>query len=108
MSKNWTSIGCGLASLGAYAGALTAVFKGYPHALENACPDGAPAPAAFWPLLLAAVGLAVVAFAVRPTERNEHGARSGAAVFVLLLVVAMPLAALVTAFGFEVSYACWE
>jgi hypothetical protein len=108
MSKKWLTIGCGLAALAAYAGALTAAFKGYAHALENACPDGAPAPAAFWPLLLAAVGLALVAFALRPTERNEHGARSGAAVFALFLVVALPLAALVTAFGFEVSYACWE
>jgi hypothetical protein len=108
MAKQWTTIGCGIASLAAYAGALTAVFNGYPHALENACPDGAPAPATFWPLLLGAVGLAAVAFALRPTARNEHGARSGAAVFALVLVVAMPLAALVTAFGFEVSYACWE
>ena len=108
MSKERTSIGCGIASLAAYGGALVAVFRGYPHALENACPDGAPAPAAFWPLLLAALALAVVAFAMRPTGRDEHGARSGAAVFALLLVVAMPIAALVTAFGFEVSYACWE
>jgi hypothetical protein len=108
MSKKWTTIGCGIASLAAYAGALTAVVKGYPHALETACPDGAPAPALFWPLLLTAVGLAVVAFASRPTGRDEHGARSGAALFALFLVVAMPLAALATAFGFEVSYACWE
>jgi hypothetical protein len=108
MPKKWATIGCGIASLAAYAGALTAVFKGYPHALENACPDGAPAPAAFWPLSLAAVGLAVVAFALRPTGRDDDRARNGAAMFALILVVAMPLAVLVTAFGFEVSYACWE
>ena len=108
MSKKWMTIGCGVASLAAYAGAVTAVVKDYPHALEHACPDGAPAPAMFWPLLLAAVGLATVAFTLRPTGRDEHGARSGAAVFALFLVVAMPLAALAAAFGFEVSYACWE
>jgi hypothetical protein len=82
--------------------------RGYPHALDNACPGGSAAPAAFWPLLLGAVALAIVAFTSRPRRRDEHGARSGADLFALFVVIAVPLAALGTVFGYEVAYACWE
>jgi hypothetical protein len=108
VSPERRSIGCGVAALAAYGGALAAVVRGYPHALDNACPDGAPAPLAFWPLLLAAVALAVAAFKVRPRRRDEYGGRSGADVFSLFVVIAVPLAALVTIFGYEIAYACWE
>ena len=108
MSLERISIGCGIAALAAYASALRALLKGYPHALDNACPDGAPAPAAFWPLLLGALGLAVATFVLRPAKRDEHGARSAANVFALLVVIGVPIAALLTALGYEVTYACWE
>ena len=108
MSPERASIGCGVAALAAYGGALADVVRGYQRALDNACPDGAPAPAAFWPLLLAAVALAVVAFKLRPRRRDEHGNGSATDAFALFVVIGVPLAALVTVFGYKVAYACWE
>jgi hypothetical protein len=99
---------CAFAAVAAYGGALAIVVAGYRHALDQACPDIAPAPVAFWPLLVGSVALAVVAFVVRPRRRDEHGARSGADAFALLIVIAVPLAALVTVFGYEIAYGCWE
>jgi hypothetical protein len=103
-----TSIACGTAALAAYGGALVALIRDYQHARDNACPDGAPAPAAFWPRVLAAVVLAVVAFAVRPRRRDERGEPSGADAFAVLVVIAIPLATLGIIFGYEFTYACWE
>ncbi len=97
---------CAFAAVAAYGGALATVVAGYQHA--SACPGRAPAPAPFWPLLLLAVVLAVAAFKVRPRRRDEHGARSGAETFALFVVIAVPLAALVTVYGYEWTYACWE
>jgi len=102
------SIGCAVAALAAYGGALASVVRGYPHALDTACPNGAPAPAAFWPLLIVGVALAVAAFWLRPGRRDEHGTRTGADAFALFVVIAVPLAAVATAFGYGWTYACWE
>src|SRR2546421_10800894 len=99
VSPQRASVGCGVAALAAYGGALADVVRGYQRAVDNACPDGAPAPTAFWPLLLAAVALAVVAFRLRPRRRDEHGISTGADVFALSVVIGVPLAALVTVFG---------
>ena len=98
----------GVAALAAYGSALATVAGGYGHANEHACPNGASARVAFWPLLIVAVALAVVAFGLRPRLRGERGARSGADAFALFVVIAVPLAALVTVFGYEIAYACWE
>jgi hypothetical protein len=99
---------CGLAALAAYGGALATLVTGYSHALDAACPARAPAPALFWPLLLAAVVLAVVCFNGRPHRRDPDGNRSGVDAFALFVVVAVPVAAIVTVFAFAVAYACWE
>jgi hypothetical protein len=108
VSPERTSIGCAVAALAACGGALASVVRGYPHALDTSCPNGAPAPAAFWSLIVVAVALAVVAFGLRPRRRTEQGTRSGADAFALFVVIAVPLAALVTVFGFWFTYACWE
>ena len=108
MRRQAPSTGCAAAALAAYGGALASLVRGYAHALDTACPNGAPAPVAFWPLLGGAVVLAVVAFTLRPRRKNEHGERSGADSFAIFVVIAMPLAALATMFGYEVAYGCWE
>ena len=99
---------CAWAAVAAYGGALATVVAGYQHALDEACPDTAPAPAAFWPLLVGSIVLAVAAFKLRPRRRNEHGDRSGADMFALFVVIAVPLAAVITVFGYAFTYACWE
>src|SRR3954465_12496804 len=101
-------MGCAVAALAAYGGALGIVVRGYAHALDTSCPNGAPAPAAFWPLIVVAVALAVMAVGLRPRRRPERGTRSGADAFALSVVIAVPLAALVTVFGYWFTYACWE
>src|SRR3954465_7726153 len=101
-------MGCAVAALAAYGGALGIVVRGYPHALDTSCPSGAPAPAAFWPLIVVAVALAVLAFGLRPRRRTAQDARSGIDAFALFIAIAVPLAALVTAFGYWFTYACWE
>lgn len=108
MTPERTSIGCAAAALAAYGGALASVVRGYPHAVDTACPNGARAPTAFWPLLIVAIALAVVAFVVRPRRQSEHGTRGGADSFALLVVIMVPLAALATIFGYWISYGCWE
>jgi hypothetical protein len=108
MSRDRASIGCGVAALAAYGGALASVAIGYQDALNHACPDGASAPAAFWPLLLLAAALAVVGFRLRPRRRDEHGTLSATDAFAFVVVVGVLLAALITVFGYEVAYACWE
>lgn len=101
-------MGCAAGALAAYGGALASVVRGYPHAVDTACPSGASAPAAFWPLIGVAVGLAAVAFRLRPKRRSRQGGRSGTDAFALFVVIAVPLAALLTVFGYAFTYACWE
>lgn len=101
-------MGCAAAAIAAYGGALASVVSGYPHALDTACPSGAPAPVAFWPLIGVAVGLAGIAFRLRPKRRSPQGARSGTDAFALFVVIAVPLAALLTVLGYAFTYACWE
>jgi hypothetical protein len=108
VSPGRTSLACAIASVAAYGGALATVVAGYKHALVSACPTGASAPAAFWPLLLVAVALAVAAFKARPRQRDAHGSLSGTDIFALFVVFTVPIAAFVTVFGYAVAYACWE
>ena len=101
------SIGCAVAALAAYGLALAILVRGYAHAVDTACStNGAPAPFGFWPLLIGSVVLAVVAFTLRP-RRSEHGGPGGTAL-VVFVVIAIPLAALGTVFGFWITYGCWE
>ena len=107
MTRERTSIGCAAAALAALGGALASLVRGYGHAVDTACPNNAPAPIAFWPLLIGAVVLAVVAFVLRPTRKNEHGVRGGTAL-TIFVVIAIPLGALCTVFAYWVTYGCWE
>jgi small-conductance mechanosensitive channel len=102
------SVYFGLGSLAAYGCALGVLVAGYPHALETACPDNASAPAVFWPLILLSLVGAFASFKSRPKRRDERGERSGADVFALILIFLMPVAVVVTMFGYLIAYACWE
>lgn len=64
---------------------------------NTACPNGAPAPAIFWPLLVVAVVSAVAAFRLR-----------GRDFLAVSVVIVVPLASLLTALGYAFTYACWE
>ena len=108
MATEQTSVGCALGALAAYGVALAVLVRGYSHATETACPNGAPAPLAFWPLLGGAVVMALAAYKLRPRRNNEHGDRSGTDVLALFVVITVPLAAVVTVFGYAFTYACWE
>lgn len=108
MSRTRVAIACVVAAVAAYCVALVTIFRGYPHALATACPNDAPAPAGFWPLTVTAVALACAASFIRPRAKNERGARNVADVLAIAALIAVPLAALVTVFGYEVSYACWH
>jgi len=103
-----TSIVCAVAAVAAYGCALATLVLGYSHATDTACPNGAAAPIAFWPLLAGAVILALAAYKLRPRRRNEHGDRSGTDVLAIFVLVAVPLAAAATIFGYALTYACWE
>jgi hypothetical protein len=107
VGRERTSIGCAVAALAAYGIALAILVRGYAHAVDTACAtNGAPAPAGFWPLLIGSVVLSVVAFTLRG-RRSEHSGVGGTALAVFV-VVAVPLAALGTVFGYWVTYGCWE
>ena len=102
-----TSIACACCAVAAWALAVASAFHGYdPAAITY--PDGASAPVEFWPLIIAAVVSAVAAFVLRPRRRDERGRRSGADQLALLVVIAVPIAALVTIFIQSISYSYWE
>ena len=101
------TIGLGLASVGLLAGAIVAAVHGYdPNAAS--CPDGAPQPVAFWPLLVASLAVAIAAFVTRPRLRDARGERSGADVLAIVLAVVVPIGFAVTAIAEGIAYACWE
>jgi hypothetical protein len=108
MSRDRASIGCGIAALAAYGGALASLVMGYRHAADHACPGGASAPDAFWPLLILGAALAVVGFRLRPRRRDTRGLLSATDAFAFVAVIGVLVAAIATVFGYEVAYACWE
>jgi H+/Cl- antiporter ClcA len=101
------SIWCACGAVAAWGLAVASAFHGY-HPESVTYPNGEPTPVEFWPLIILAVVLAVAAFMARPRVRTEGGGRSGADQLALLVVIAVPIAALVTVFIQSISYSYWE